>query len=298
MLSLDLARRADELRIMVDDLLARTEPATDEEIDQLSRLRRELQATLVQLTSAERAARPDIESVDDAEDAVALGRSTEALAEAMDRGRRLEATDDDPSRVTEDEATAGRSTADEIQAGIDRLEREADVADSPGLRRARQILIRLLAMQVEYNIAFLGPAVERMEADPEPPSGEELEALRPAVDQLRDTLDDLEQDLVDDQIEPAPPALVSGVDVIRRFANLDLASALRDLTPFVEACESQEGPLTPEQIEELREIPGQLRPKMRSARRTTVRRVFEGTHHEPCHAPRHRRTALRRGCTT
>jgi predicted porin len=212
--ALDLHRRAADLRTRVDQLLARPEPPSEAEIDELRRLRVELQATLVELTAEARDAVPG---------AAALAQSIEALAGA----------------------------------------------DPVGLRRARDILVSLLVMQVEVNGAVLRPDVERLESKPEPPTIEELQALLPVVERLRAAVDALERDLEDAAVREVPSALASGVDLLRRYANLGLANSLAELTPVVEACEAQQEPLTSEQIEQLRGIPRELRPRLRSARRTT-----------------------------
>jgi predicted porin len=235
--ALDLHRRAADLRTRVDQLLARPEPPSEAEIDELRRLRVELQATLIELTAEARGAVPGPAAAPDEVSASALAESIEALAGA----------------------------------------------DPVGLRRARDILVPLLVMQVEVNGAVLRPDVERLESKLEPPTIEELQALLPVVERLRAAVDALERDLEDAVVREVPSALASGVDLLRRYANLGLASSLAELTPVVGTCEAQQEPLTSEQIEQLRKIPQELRPRLRSARRTT--RWQDGLTEDEVHSP-------------
>lgn len=227
---------------------------------------------MTELESESREAQPSKKSVREAEKAVALSKAADVLVEAEENRSVIEEIESDPTQVTDEEAQAARAAADELQSNIDQVKQEAGIKkgeDEPiGLKRARQIVIRLLVLDIAGSTAKLWPEVERLAGLSEPPSTEELDALRPLVDRLTNGLDALEQNLKIDGAEELPPEAVAGLDVHRRFARLDLWRSLTDLTPLVAADAQQKEPLTPEQVAELREIPTILKPKIRAARRT------------------------------
>ena len=268
--ALDLTRRAAELRGMVDEMSAREERPGDEEVAELRKLAYELQASMDEFEAGSPDVQPSKKSVREAEKAVALSKSADVLVEAEDNRDILEQAEGDPTEVTDDEARAARVAADELQSSIDDVKRNAGIKtgeqEPPGLKRARQIVIRLQILDLAGATAKLGPEVERLEGPPEPPSTEELDTLGPLVDRLTNALDALEQNLQIDGVEELPPEVVTGLDIHYRFARLDLQRALTDWRPTVDEAAQQEAPLTPEQVTELRTIPKIVRPKIRAAR--------------------------------
>jgi len=270
--ALDLNRRAAELRDMVDALGTREEPPTDQEIREFRRRAEDLQTSMDEFESGSPDLQPSKKSVREAEKAVALSKSADVLVEAEQSRGALEEAESDPTGVTEETAQAARKAAGELQTSIDEVKRDAGIKkgeDEPaGLKRARQIVIRLQLLDLAGATSALRPEIERLGGLDDPPSTEELDALRPLVDRLTDALDALEQNLKIDAPEEPPAEAVSALGVYRRFASLDLRRSLTDLRPIVDANAQQTEPLTPEQIAELRSIPQILRPKMRAARRT------------------------------
>ncbi len=253
-------------------MVQRDEPASEEEIAELRRLRGELQALLIRLSYEETKLQPGKRPVQDAEGAIALTESAESLASAVDQGRTLEVEDNRREDVTAQEAAAARTAADELQGQIGQFEQDSGLPkgglEPAALGRAREIMTRLLLMDLRYTLGQLRPLVEELEGEADPPSADELEELQPLVAPLTTAVDALEQDLIAIRSGEFPDELAEGIELIRRCANLSLANYVAAKAPFVESCEEQSGSLSAEQIAELREIPADLRPRLRSARRT------------------------------
>ena len=270
--ALDLVRRAAELRGMVDEFGTREEPPSGAEVEEVRRLAEELQDSMAEFESESPAVQPDKKSVREAEKAVALSKSADVLVEAEQTRDALEQAESHPTDVTEEEAQAAREAADKLQSSIDDVKQAAGIKkgedEPPGLKRARQIVIRLQVLGLAGATAKLRPEVQRLSELPEPPSAEELDVLRPIVERLTEMLDALEHNLKIAGAEELPCEVVAGLDVYRRFARLDLWRSLTDLRPLIDAAAQQQEPLSAEQIARLRNVSPTLRPKIRAARRT------------------------------
>jgi len=265
--ALDLVRRTVEIRVRAEALGARDEPPTKEEVDELRRAAREIQARLLELEAESGPGKPGKEKVRQAEEAVVLARTVEVRADAE---QVREAVEDDDSRApTEQEVEAVQSAAEELQTEIERIEKQPEIkkadVEPEGLRRARSILNQLLAWDVARTVRELLPEIEKLEARSEPPSIAELESLGPMVGELQDKVDTLEKSVKVESPDDLPPQLVQGRDLLRRAALLDLARSVADLRLIVEASEAREDPLTPEELSRLLAIPPELRPKIRAA---------------------------------
>lgn len=268
--ALDLVRRTLEIRGRAEALGSRAEPPTDDEIRELRRDVREFQARLLELETEFGPAKTPGKSVRQAEEAVAMVETVEVRAGAEQKREVIEALDEDPRPPTEQDVEAIRSAAEELQTEIESIASKPEIqkadVEPEALSRARSILNQLLAADVAYTVGRLRPDIERLEAEAEPPSTDELERLRPKVDELRDKVEALEKSVRVDSNQDLPPRLVEGRDVLRRAALLDLARTVATVRPTVEAAEGRQEPLTQEELSRLLTIPPELRDKLRAAR--------------------------------
>jgi predicted porin len=201
-----------------------------------------------------------------------MSETIEVLAQAEEQRDALEELESRPDGPSESETAEVLEAADELKGQIERVVQQSEVkkgVDEPeGLRRARSILNRLFAADVLQRMKELLPEVDRLEHEASPPSAEELASIRPLVEFLRDAVNTLEKSLIVEGDEELPSEFVQARDLLHRAALLDLWRANTDLRPEIEAFETRQDSLTPEDITRLRAIPGELRPKVRTARQS------------------------------
>jgi len=270
--ALDLARRAAELRAAVEALGSGVGPLTEDAVNRLRREARELQAGILELQSQAAKSKPARDSAREAEEAVALSRSVEILFEASEQQEVLEDIEGQSQGPSERDVERIKSAAEELKSKIERVEADSavdrDADELAGLRQARSILNRLLAIDVARSTARLSPHVERLENRTELPAVAELEALAPSVAELIDRVQTFKKSLEVDSDGSPPPELEQAREVLHRVAILVLRRTNHDLRPAIVDVEKIEKPLSPADIERLHGIVEELRLRIRTARST------------------------------
>jgi predicted porin len=270
--ALDLARQAAELRSAVEDFDPEDGPPPQDVVNRLRQEARELRAAILELQSRSAGTKPAERSVRAADEAVALSRSVEVLFGASEQQEVLEDIEGQAKGPSEQDVDRIKSAAESLQTKIERAETDSEVdkdaEELAGLRHARSILNRLLAIDVAASTARLLPQVERLESSPELPTMAELEALAPAVAELVDRLQTLKESLKIKSPEDFPPEMKQAGEVLHRADILMLRRANHDLLPAIVNFEKTENPLGPADIDRLRGIVEEMRPRIRAARNT------------------------------
>jgi predicted porin len=151
----------------------------------------------------------------------------------------------------------------------------------------------LLAIDVAASAATLRPAVASLESKQEPPTADELAALQPPADELRDRITALERTAKIEQPADIPPELKDGRDLLYRVAVLRVRRALADVEPVVADMEQHKDKLTPEEIQRLRGIVEEFSRLLRLAR-SAYRAVQAETTEDPSPVAQSARELLRR----
>jgi predicted porin len=173
-------------------------------------------------------------------------------------------TDLDEWEMRRVETTAEELTAriEKVRPGtLDRFDPDAP----PAVRQARELLRRLISLELKPIVVQANAVLQDLERSEEPPSEEELAPQREHATRLLEAIQGFQERPEIDFPEGDPDMVRQARELLWRFALVDLRRSVADIRPIVEQLEAQKDKPTEQQLVELNRLAEAMQPKLRLA---------------------------------